>query len=98
MMLDRDKLKEAIAQVGGPAGTSWGGDHFLVRQEVIEAARLVADEDTLVISKVDGEWPIEVSLASRMAVERVGLVGFVDVFLATLLELQLAAEVGSGTQ
>jgi hypothetical protein len=33
-----------------------------------------------------------------MAVERVGLVGFVDVFLATLLELQLAAEVGSGTQ
>lgn len=34
---DLDRLREARAQVGGPTGKSWGGDHFLVRQEMVEA-------------------------------------------------------------
>jgi hypothetical protein len=35
---DLEQLREARSQVGERAGNSWRGAHFLVRQEVVEAA------------------------------------------------------------
>jgi hypothetical protein len=51
MMVNRIKLREALA--------AWDGFTYTIDDKVliVEAAREYADGGTLVISKVDGEWP-----------------------------------------
>ena len=44
--MNRDQLTEALAHVGGPAGKSWNGDHYLVNEVVIAAARILLDFPT----------------------------------------------------
>lgn len=92
-MLDRDKLREAVADKGlvniVKASNSFREIGNFNR--LVEAARLLADEDTLVISEVDGEW---LDKAHRAIADLGPWVGSSQMILDALL----AVEVGSGTQ